>query len=107
MTDKYDIHINAIAFTKAVSNYETEMKFKSLVGSILSYSSKDVYSEGPFEEDKNNLNLGLNLYPSGMSASIAASTSRPKGFTPNHLNKMWRIDPEIAKKTIRCITQLV
>ena len=27
MADEYDIHIDAIAFTKAVSNYETEIKF--------------------------------------------------------------------------------
>lgn len=78
MADEYDIHIDAIAFTRAVSNYEMEMKFKSSVGSTSQHNARDVYNESPFEVDEDNLDLGLNLYPSGVSATISASASRQK-----------------------------
>ena len=94
MTEEYGIHIDTIAFTEAVSDYETEVKFKSSVGGASCYYLMDTSSASSFDEGSNNLDLGLNMYPGGVSASIVAIASRSKGFTADHLSKVWRMDPE-------------
>ena len=102
MAEEYDIHVNAVAFTKAVDDYATECKFKSSIGGTSCYNSADVFEDSPFEPNDDGLDLGLNLYPS----NVAAVASRSKGFTPDHLSKVWRIDKDAADRTIDCTTQL-
>ena len=37
--------------------------------------------------------------------SHATNASRPRGVTPEHLSKVWRISPEDARRTIDTTTQ--
>ena len=37
--------------------------------------------------------------------SHVTNTSRPRGVTPEHLSKVWRISPEDARRTIDTTTQ--
>ena len=102
MAGDYDIHVNAVAFTKAASDFHNECKFMSSIGSTSCYNSADVFADSPFEDNDDDLDLGLNLYPKN-AASVA---SRAKGFTSDHLSKVWRIDKDTASRTIDCTTQL-
>ena len=106
MMGEYDIHISSVAFTQAVCNFEAECAYKTSIGSALCFSSNKVESRSPFVEGTKadtNIDLGLNFYSDNVSA---ATHSRSKGVSSDHLSKIWSIDKEAADMTIDYTTQL-
>ena len=100
--EECDIHVNAIAFTQAIIDYETECDFQSSIGSISALTSANVQLDSPFIDEEDHLDTGMNLYP----ANIATTIGKQKGFTTEHLSKVFHIDKETADRTLNCTTQL-
>ena len=87
-----DIHIDAVAFNKAVADFEAEQVFKIVVGSSSVNSSVAIIGKSPFVEE-----------PRSIGATIQ---TKPKGVTPEELMRVWRINQDTAEQTLDCTTQL-
>ena len=95
----FDIHVDSVAFVRAVSKFESECVHKMSVGSVAGHSSLRVQGSSPFVE----------VVPDALhrtDASISTAASRARGVSSEHLSKVWRIDKNTADRTLECTTQL-
>jgi hypothetical protein len=95
--NEFDVNVDAVAFVCAVSKYEADCVHKISVGSVASHTSIHVSESSPFVEVvADDKEAGSDLH----SALISTAAKRSRGVSSEHLSKVWRIDKDIAERTI-------
>ena len=58
MIDEYNIHVDAVAFTRELNKYEAECVHKLSIGSVSSNTSNAISEFSPFVEEQTNDPMG-------------------------------------------------
>ena len=71
MVDEYDIHVDAVAYTRAINKFEAEYFHKLSIGSVSSNTSNAISESLPFVEEQSNdlMDLGMNPYSANVSTT--------------------------------------
>jgi hypothetical protein len=99
------------SFETNVNNAAAISDYKMSIGSTCvgpAVKSNDLFESEPvsFQVDLNELDSIIEDISNTNANIKAAMAGRPKGVTPQHLSKVWKIDVDTAKRTIDATTQL-
>ena len=70
-----------------------------------------IHDDSTYNDDDDSFGLSFDLDSEGAQEKVdeffthSTNASRPRGVTPEHLSKIWRISQEDARRTIDTMTQ--